>query len=303
MDTYTISFSGLSLEADFYPASGIRRNKTILYFHGGGLLCGSRKDLPVRYLNLFLADGYDFLAFDYPLAPESTVPQIIEACQACLSWFLDGWQKLPGLTSPEYILFGRSAGAYLALMTAYALSQADVHEAVRDSVLVDVQANIQKNFRAPLGLLLFYGYHGLKEPEFSRENAYYQTSFATVTRNDAFLAVKNSPDLDTLKSPRLLLYLYARQSGSWTSLLGSPEELASCSLSPEQLVGLPPAFLTASSTDHDVPFRISKTMSRKIPRSRFYPVYNLDHDFDSDTTQPEGRKAYEECLKWMDETI
>ena len=56
---------------------------------------------------------------------------------------------------------------------------------------------------------------------------------------------------------------------------------------------------TASSGDQDVPFRESKQMARKIPRSQFFPVYYLEHDFDRDTTKPEGMQAYRAALAWL----
>lgn len=281
----------LNVEADFYKtenisSSSVRKNKTVLYFHGGGLLCGSRKDLPSLYRDMFLKEGYDFLAFDYPLAPEHSVSQIVDSCLTCVKWFSEHYEDILGLESPDYILFGRSSGAYLAVQTAYRTAAG--------------QMAGSKSMASPSALLLFYGYHSLKEQEFSKESLYYKTTYPPVSEEEAFQSVKNSPDFDSLKSPRVLMYLYARQTGAWTELLGKEKEVLGCSLSDEHLTELPPAFLTASSTDNDVPFRISKSMSRKIPGSKFYPVYNLEHEFDQNTFIPEGRKAYEECLNWME---
>ncbi|MEY8336863.1 alpha/beta hydrolase [Lachnospiraceae bacterium 62-35] len=302
------------IEADFYPASESFHSsaspspgdvfvpgRTILYFHGGGLLCGSRKDFPHIYRDSFLKEGYHFLAFDYPLAPELSVPQIVETCLFCVQWFCTHYQDTLGLKSPDYFLFGRSAGAYLVLQTAFQMKKNPAFAGFSVCSDPHQQHNSfpQQSFPLPLGLLLFYGYHSLKEPEFSAPNSYYQTSYPPVSREQAFQAAKRRPFFDTLKSPRVLLYLYARQTGSWTELLGSLEDLDNCSLALEQLSNLPPAFLTASSTDRDVPFGISKRMCRSIPGSLFHPIYNLDHEFDQDLSRPEGKQAYEACLKWM----
>lgn len=295
-ETYEIPFSSpkeasslsLKLKADFLRAAENRKNKTVLYFHGGGLLCGGRRDLPSVYQTMFLNNGYDLLAFDYPLAPEYSVSSIRKACLFCAGWFLDHYSDILGLSSSDYFLFGRSAGAYLSVMTAASVCGTK---------------EVPQAYKKPLGLLLFYGYYSLLVPEFAKENGYYKSSFPPVRREDALLAAENSPIFDMPNSPRMLLYIYARQTGEWTSFLGSDEDLTASSLSEEELRSLPPAFLTASSMDQDVPFGISKRMSRLIPGSRFFPVYNLEHDFDRDTAKAEGRQAYEECFRWMESVL
>ena len=273
-------------EADFYSSSEAfpsapAKYRTILYFHGGGLLFGSRKDLPEVYRDMFLKAGYDFLAFDYPLAPEYPVSMIAVSCMQFVQWFLTHYPDELGLSSPEYILFGRSAGAFLSIQTAYQM--------------------VRNRLPAPDALILFYGYPSLLEEDFSKPNRYYQAEYPPVSKEEAFQSIENSPVFDTVKSPRTLLYLYARQTGGWMELLGPEEDLEDSSLSSKQLSILPPAFLTASSMDRDVPFRLSKNMARSIPDSKFYPVYNLGHDFDQDTSAPEGRQAYEECLEWLEQ--
>lgn len=102
------------LEGDFYKATGELKHKTILYYHGGGLIYGTRKDLPNQYLNQFLEAGYHVLAFDYPLTPESSFAQMISKVEESLQWFLEKGEEMLPIKTTDYILFGRSAGAYLA---------------------------------------------------------------------------------------------------------------------------------------------------------------------------------------------
>ena len=280
MNTYTFhSDCNFNLQADLYLAKGPSRGKTVLYYHGGGLLAGTRKDFPSKYREMFLNAGYNFLAMDYLLAPESNLEHIISSGLWGISWFLSNWNSALSLDSNEYILFGRSAGAYLTLQLA---------------------AQIKKTgaLNMPKALLLFYGYPSFLEPEFSLPNTHY-ASFPSISREAAFQTVKKEPVSDMPNRERLLLYLYARQTGTWTELLGSQKELNAYSLSEAQLSLLPPSFLTASSWDMDVPFGISKKMGKLIPGSYFYPVYYMEHDFDSDLKRPEGQTAYEECFKWL----
>lgn len=298
MNTYEFTTAdGIALHVDVHcaaedgqHASVTRPLASVLYFHGGGLLCGTRDDLPSQYLEMFTAQGYDVYCFDYPLAPESTIGQIHDAAASYLKWFL----KQAG---GPYFLFGRSAGAYLALYLAHTARLAKLP--------------------APVGILSFYGYPGLQVPEFSRPSPYYNK---LLSMNDSIVdRLTDKSGRPVTYGPlkdRYLLYVYARQTGKWLELMMGREQtemvqeslvpagtaqdaLSRYSLTPEDLALLPPAFLTASSTDQDVPFGCSKRMARQIPGSSFHPVYNLEHDFDRETSRPEGREAYAQALKWM----
>lgn len=285
MDTYELTIdTSNTLKVDFHRASQNRQEITILYFHGGGLLYGTRDDLPSRYMAAFLNQGYDVLCMDYPLAPESSLSRIHNTILASLRWFLENKSELLNTGENGYYLFGRSAGAYLALYLA--------HNALRN------------NLPSPRGLLCFYGYSSLDVAEFSTPNAFY----AKFMHIDDSIMEKFSTDKSFVTNgplqERYLLYVYARQTGRWIELLCRDEvndEKKQYSLTPDDLAKLPPAFFTASSTDQDVPFRCSKKMSRQIPGSRFYAVYNLEHDFDRDTSRPEGNAAYQAALSWMEE--
>ena len=104
------------LEASLYQPTGTPLNQTIIYLHGGGLIWGSRFDLPEEYIQLFLSAGYHFLTLDYPLAPEVELPEIEAAIQTGINWFLNPANQSLELKSNEFILFGRSAGAYLGFL-------------------------------------------------------------------------------------------------------------------------------------------------------------------------------------------
>ena len=54
----------------------------VFYLHGGGLLYGERDDLPLPYIELLTKAGYTVIAADYPLAPESALPDIMAAITA-----------------------------------------------------------------------------------------------------------------------------------------------------------------------------------------------------------------------------
>lgn len=282
METYTFqTSSGIQLDADYYPALENRKETAVLYFHGGGLMYGMRQDLPALYRQMFTDAGYDFLAFDYPLAPESSLADIHSAAEECVRWFLNDFQSARGGAPSRYLLFGRSAGAYLVLLLANRLRAAGLP--------------------APERLVCFYGYCRFDEPEFNRPSPFYQR-YPQIDPDTVRQRVGSAPVTSGPIEKRFSLYVCARQTGNWPLWLAAEEsERARYSLTDRELALLPPAFLTASSSDGDVPFRLSKQMARLIPGSLFHPVYYLEHDFDRDTGKKEGREAYQRCLRWLED--
>lgn len=283
METFSFQAADrLTLKADRYVStSGQPKNLAILYFHGGGLMYGSRTDLPEVYKSQLLEAGYDLFAFDYPLAPETPLSGIHQAVLDCAKWFLNTFPAYSG-----YLLFGRSAGAYLALNLARNLKAAA--------------------FPLPKAILSFYGYYSFDAPEFHRPSPFYQ-KFPAIEESLLENHLKKEPVISGSIDTRYSLYVCARQAGSWPDWLTKNEKGSSTGLSPvsaplteDTLFKLPPTFLTASSSDEDVPFRISKQMARKIPEAIFHPVYFLEHDFDRHTDRPEGREAYKSALDWLD---
>jgi acetyl esterase/lipase len=127
----------LELQATLYAASNPKG--LILYFHGGGLIYGSRDDLPSSYINQFTQAGYSLLSLDYPLIPEVKIDTLVQSLE-------EGIQQLeliPELKNENFsrlIYFGRSAGAFLALL----LSQS-------------------KKLKIPEQIISFYGYYSLTE--------------------------------------------------------------------------------------------------------------------------------------------
>lgn len=134
-EAYTIPFQGHELHARvFRPAApAIGR---IFYLHGGGLVFGEPDDLPLCYVNLFLNAGYELISLDYPLAPEQRLAVILEAVHAGVMGMLEILEhgagsadsstetdSASGASHIPYYLFGRSAGAYLALMEAKRLCE------------------------------------------------------------------------------------------------------------------------------------------------------------------------------------
>ena len=280
---FSIPFQNHTLVISHSPHTAAFFSGCIFYLHGGGLVFGTREDLPEIYKNLFLSNGYDFFAIDYPLAPESDLCEIQEAVHTAVGFLLSHPQQFGYTAFPSFFLFGRSAGAYLALCEAKRLTTI---------------AKKNESHPVPAGILSFYGYHKLSLPEFQKPVPYYR-QFVSLSKEDVLPLIGDSFLTDGPIANRYSIYIYARQTGSWISFLAGEHALSDYELSDEDLKALPPCFFTASTSDQDVPFRESKYMANLVPDSFFYPVYYLSHDFDRDTSCEEALLVYKEALEWM----
>lgn len=253
-----------------YPAQS-DTPKYILYLHGGGLIYGSKGDIPNRLKDLFLAHGYTLLALDYLLAPNTSVTEII----AKLNESFDALKKTIIHEHP-FGICGRSAGSYLMFhLTKY--------------LCVDLGGRriIKKNF---------YGYADF---EFLKK----QTTPTTHTLTEEMLIDidQQTPTADDPLMGRALLYYYGRQQGILADYYRLPKSLdwSDYAISETELAVFPPCYSTASTSDQEVPFASSKRISKQIPNSRFKPVYDLEHDFLKQTNEPQVQTVLKELSDWL----
>ncbi|MFZ0908861.1 MAG: alpha/beta hydrolase [Candidatus Acidiferrales bacterium] len=88
---------------------------TLLYFHGGGWLEGT-KESTLLYGLPYMAHGMNFINVEYRMAPESLAPAAVEDCRCALHWAYDH-AKDYGIDTSKIVVSGHSAGGHLALMT------------------------------------------------------------------------------------------------------------------------------------------------------------------------------------------
>lgn len=252
----------------------------MLYLHGGGLLYGERDDLPGRYVRMVTEAGITLVCMDYPLAPEASLPRILDAVLAGWKWFSGELSQELGIT--HQVVAGRSSGAYLALLLARTLS-----------------GSASRQLVAPRGIVALYGYYDLLDPRLAAPSPTY-TSLPAVSETSVRALTSGGVVTRGPKALRFSLYVYARQTGRWNELLGLDEELTRAySLTAEDVAALPPLFLAASTGDRDVPYGASKSLFRMKPGTRMETVYNLEHDFDSDCTRPEGPRLWKHVVAWV----
>ncbi|MBP2625390.1 MAG: hypothetical protein H6Q68_101 [Firmicutes bacterium] len=277
-----VTKENINLNMNLHRAKNNRKNITILYFHGGGLLYGVRDDLPEMYINQFLNSGYDFLALDYPLAPESQLDTILKSAFELILFYLENMDKVFALKNNNYVLFGRSAGAYLCFMLC--------------DMLIKNQAVL------PMAIISLYGYARLDEIEFNTPNKYYN-KLASVPDENIKKVISDSPVTYGPMNLRFSLYIKARQEGMWIKHLCGKEDATKYSLNDEELTKFPPTILVAATLDPDVPYKMTKSLRKRIPNSHLITIYREVHDFDRDVKDESGRVTYEEIITWLEDRI
>lgn len=280
METYTYSDKPITLEVDFHTTEHFK-GVSILYFHGGGLMYGSRKDIDKDTLDRFLTEGYHVFSFDYRLAPESSLDQIYEDAVEGVSWFLSSAGKL-GIPSTDYVLFGRSAGAYLSL-------------------LLSIEGRILEKPRA---VLSYYGY-ALLTPGWYEEKSPYYNSFPEITEEAASHYIGKTEISQANIYRRYPLYIHARQTGRWLTLLWGRSDADFISrftlLDPRKMLRMPRVFLCHSLQDPDVPFGESLALHQALPGSRLYSCAIPKHEIDMDPV--EKKRVLKETFDFLSRTL
>lgn len=249
-----------------YPATS--EKKVVLYFHGGGLIYGSKNDLPSELSEGFLTKGYTVLAVDYLLAPNNTLPEIVDTLEE--SFYL---LKDSVFGDRPFGFCGRSAGGYLMLLLTKRL----------------LAKGISPDF-----LVNFYGYSDLAFIQQDR-----QLLPMTIEKEQLAAVELTEPVWDDPLMTRFLLYHYAVQQKLLPEYYGVDSDEA-FSVTDADLAQFPRTFSSASTSDKEIPFSYSKKIGRLIPDSCFKPVYYLEHDFLKEVHKPEVQKVLQALEDWLE---
>lgn len=260
----------------------------ILYFHGGGLLYGSREDLPTEHIELLTSSGYEILAFDYPLAPAADLELILEdVCQSINDTITESLYSAAADSAHEsisafpaslpYFLWGRSSGAYLCLLAA-------------------ASGKLKQD---PAGILSYYGYGFLCDDWFCTPSSYYRT-----------LPPVNASCLDAVPQHLHAIgpldthyssYVHARQTGSWKQLIyKGREKFFYLNYSLRACTTLPcPVFAAHSTGDTDVPYAEFLELCSRYKALRFIAPGKM-HDFDRDPENPFTKQLLKATVAFLD---
>lgn len=99
------------------PDFSHRKDKIIMYCHGGGYTCGGLGYARVLATKLAVHTGLEVISFEYRLAPENPYPAQIEDAVAVWNYLM-----LKGYGASDIVVAGDSAGGNLALELCLKLS-------------------------------------------------------------------------------------------------------------------------------------------------------------------------------------
>lgn len=273
--------NGCSIKADiFLPAN--ENPPVVLFFHGGALISGTRKYLlgyQQRWLN---RAGFAVAAFDYRLAPETKLPEIITDIQDALRWAKQDGASAFGFDGERMAVMGSSAGGYLSLMTG----------------AFDVK---------PDAIVSLYGYGDLLGEWYTTPSAYY-CSRKPISREEAESTV-GGREKSTGGGSRYTYYFYCRQHGIWPeNVIGLHPEadrekiLRYC---PIYNIGpdYPPALLLHGDLDNDVPYEQSVQMAAALEEkgieNHLITMQGAGHGFDGDGRKADVRRAFGQVVEFL----
>lgn len=110
------------LRARYYEAEGAGEQPLLVYFHGGGFVCGDIDTHDSVCSWLAQSSQGRVLSVGYRLAPEARFPAQLEDTRAAVAWAFDNAARL-GATPGKLALGGDSAGAYLASTMALEINR------------------------------------------------------------------------------------------------------------------------------------------------------------------------------------
>lgn len=108
-----------SVPAAWIAAPGVRQDKVVVYFHGGGFQVGSLRSHRELMSSISAGVGCRVLGVDYRLAPEHRFPAPLQDARAAYEWLL-----MEGVRAADIALAGDSAGGGLVISAMVALRDA-----------------------------------------------------------------------------------------------------------------------------------------------------------------------------------
>ena len=114
--------TGVSLRADLWlpPEATLRTGSGVIYLHGSGWHFLSKDFLTRPFFRYLARQGYVVMDLAYTLAPVAGLKDMVGEVRRAIAWMKIHGPEM-GVSEDRIILMGASAGAHLALLTAYTL--------------------------------------------------------------------------------------------------------------------------------------------------------------------------------------
>jgi acetyl esterase/lipase len=125
---HSVPVRGGEIRVRWYTKEGSAPGSAVVYYHGGGMVCGS-VDLYDRLVSKYVqATGVPFLSVDYRLAPEYPGTILVDDGRAALAWFVERVDKF-GVEEARIAIAGDSGGGGVAAGVAIAARDSGIHVA------------------------------------------------------------------------------------------------------------------------------------------------------------------------------
>jgi acetyl esterase/lipase len=273
--------NGCSIKADIFLPE-VEKPPAVLYFHGGALISGSRRYLPTYQARRLNQAGLAVVTFDYRLAPETKLEEILTDVQDAITWAQGPGAAQFGFDADRFAVMGSSAGGYLSLMTG---------------TLED----------KPKAIVSFYGYGDILGEWYTRPSEYYCRQ-PLVSKEEAGRAV-GKKERSTGGNRRYRYYLYTRQQGIWpeavSGYLPGEDRKKLLRFCPQYNIGpdYPPALLLHGDQDTDVPYEQSSQMAAALTEkgieNQLVTVAGGGHGFDGDARSPEAQRIFGLVIEFL----
>ncbi|KAJ3720305.1 Alpha/Beta hydrolase protein [Lentinula raphanica] len=281
---------GIDIYMDVYlsPSSSQENPAPILFWwHGGGLLQGTRKGVSPHHLRAPTNHRVTLVSADYRLAPQFRLPIILSDCADAVNFLHteDFRKATQGRADPSrVILSGSSAGGWLSFLCGYRIGF--------DKIRIPKPPIVQ-------GIVPIYPITDLEDPFWTTPQRPVKYMDRVIAREEVqpFL----NPDdptsriaSSTLDSPRAIFYSYMVQEALLENLLLSGTNIPASTFSVagylKEAVGaaeepdLPPTYIVHGDKDLKVPVEQSRDVVKALEdlkqRYEYEEIPDLDHLFD-----------------------
>jgi acetyl esterase/lipase len=240
----------LEIKADVYRYSDHKVRPVVVWLHGGALIMGHRVDISDRVRHMAFTRGYVLVSFDYRLAPETKLPDIIADVEDAFTWLRTEGPKLFDIDENRIAVSGGSAGGYLTLTSGFRVTP------------------------KPRVLVSLWGYGDLVGEWYSKPSPHPRHHQVKLDRDEAMQQVSGPPLSDSRERSGNggAFYQYCRQHGFWpAAVTGWDPHAETTKFFPFMAVknitaDYPPTALIHGTADTDVPYEQSVMMSRELEK-------------------------------------